>query len=43
MGALALVGFFYISVSFSVNGVMNLSEVLKKNGGDTTTALVDIF
>jgi len=43
MGALGLVGFFYITVSFSVNGVMNLSEVLKKNGGDTTTALVDAF
>ena len=43
MGALALVGFFYISVSFSVNGVLNLSEVLKKNGGDSTTALVDVF
>ena len=43
MGALGLVGFVYISVSFSVNGVMNLSEVLKKNGGDSTTALVDAF
>ena len=33
----------YIGVAFSVNGVMNLSEVLKKNGGNTTTALVDAF
>ena len=43
MGALGLVGFVYISVSFTVNGVLNLSEVLKKNGGDSTTALVDVF
>ena len=43
IGALGLVSFLYITVSFSVNGVENLSEVLKKNGGDSTTALVDAF
>jgi basic amino acid/polyamine antiporter, APA family len=37
------VSFLYITVSFSVNGVENLSEVLKRNGGDSTTALVDVF
>jgi amino acid transporter len=43
MGTISLATLLYVFTSFSVNGVDNLSEVLKKNGGDYSTVLADVF
>jgi amino acid transporter len=43
MGTISLASFLYIFTSFSVNGVENLSEVLKKNGNEYSTVLADVF
>ena len=38
-----MAAFLYIMVSFSVEGVGSLSEAIKKNGGDPSTALADVY
>jgi len=43
MGTISLATLLYVFTSFSVNGVDNLTEVLKKNGGDYSTVLADVF
>ena len=43
LGTVGIASFLYCLTSFSVNGVGNLSVAIKKNGGDTSTALADTF
>lgn len=43
MGTITLATLLYVFTSFSVNGVENMTEVLKKNGGKYSTVLADVF
>ena len=43
MGTISLATLLYVFTCFSVNGVENLTKVLKDNGEDASTVLADVF